>query len=206
MAYLTTPYILYSIKTNIFLQSLKSKELMTAWTESKNYLKNFTSADIYKPWFINLKIYPIFDRKKIDKNLEEVLSISERPTLEPIWNVANDNLEKVIQGLDNLQDYMPTKPNAIVLSIWYDFKLLDAASLTELPNQEGSSYIKFVFSKKHSCSPCLLFPFSDPTSEFWLYLDTIKLQLPFVLEEKLLRKTYVRNGHPSAFKKIARPI
>jgi len=205
MLNLTRPYILYSIRTNIFQQAMKNKDLLTLWGESKYFLKSYTTAEIDNPSFIKLKIYPIFDRKKLNQEIEEVLSVSERPTLEPIWTVAKENLEKLISGLHKIQHALPIKPNALELEIWYNFNFLDASTRLELPNNEYHSYIEFTFSKRHTCMPCLIFPFEDSKPEFWTYLDSIKTQLPFELDEKLLRKVYVKNGSPSSLKKIVRP-
>lgn len=202
---LTKPYILYTIRTNIFRQAMKKKDLLILWSETKNFLSNYTSANVRNPSFIKLKIYPLFDRKKLDQNLEEVVAMSERPNLEPVWNVSNDNLEKAIVGLQNVQQFLPTQPNAIELNIWYNFRFLDTENSLELPNCECNGHIHFIFSKRHSCSPALVFPFSDPTPEFWKFLDEIKTNLPFELDEKLLRKVYVKNGSPSSSKKISRP-
>jgi hypothetical protein len=185
---------------------MKKKDLPTLWGETKNFLSTYTNADIQSPWFIKLKIYPIFDRKKLDANLEELIAVSERPNLEPVWTITNENLEKAIHGLHNVQRFLPIQPNAIELEIWYNFRFVDTTDFLELPNYECNAHIKFIFSKKHSCSPCLIFPFSDPTPEFWKYLDEIKPKLPFELDEKLLRKMYIKNGAPSSLKKIARPI
>ena len=204
MQNLIRPYILYSIRTNIFRQVMKKKDLLTLWNETKYFLKTYTNADVNNPSFIELKIFPVFDRKQFDLNLEEVVAKSERLNLEPIWNVANENLEKVIKGLHNVQQFLPTQPNAIELKIWYSFRFLDTTHL-ELPNYESNAHITFVFSKRHTCTPCLIFPFADPTPEFWKFLDEIKPRLPFELDEKLLRKMYVKNGSPSSLKKIARP-
>ncbi len=204
MLNLTKSYILYSIRTNIFRQLMKKKDLPSLWSETKTFLNTYTTADINSPSFITLKVYPKFDREKFDENLEEVIATSERPNLEPVWNVSNDNLEKVINGLNNVQQFLPTQPNAIELEIWYNFRFLDTINFAELPNYECNASINFIFSKKHSCSPCLVFPFTDPTIEFWKYLDEIKPKLPFELDEKLLRKVYVKNGSPSSLKKIAR--
>jgi hypothetical protein len=184
---------------------MKKNDLISLWSETKEFLSAFTNADINNPWSIHLKIYPIFDRRKFDENLENIITVSERPNPDPIWTVANENLEKVVSGLQNVQQYLPKQPNAIELEIWYDFRFVDTTNFIELPSSECDSYIKFIFSKKHSCSPCLIFPFSEPTSEFWKYLDEIKPKLPFELNEKLLRKIYVKNGSPSSSKKIARP-
>jgi hypothetical protein len=206
MSKLTRPYILYSINTNIFRQVMKKKDLPTLWSETKEFLNTYTNADINNPSFIKLKIFPLFDRKKLDANLKEIIAISERPNLDPIWNVANDNLEKVITGLHNVQQFLPIKPNAIELEIWYRFRFLDTSNFMELPNYESNAHISFIFSKRHSCSPCLIFPFENPTPEFWKYLDEVIPHLPFELNEKLLRKMYVKNGSPSSVKKITRPI
>lgn len=184
---------------------MKKKDLLTLWAETKNFLKIFTNAEINNPSFIKLKIYPIFERKKLDKILEEIIAISERPNLEPVWNITNDNLEKVINGLNNVQQFLPIQPNNIELEIWYNFRFLDTSTLLELPNYENNAHIKFIFSKKHNCKPCLIFPFSDPTIDFWKYLDEVKPYLPFELDEKLLRKMLVKNGSPSSLKKISRP-
>jgi hypothetical protein len=203
---LTKPYILYSIRTNIFRQVMKKKELITLWDETKDFLSTYTNANIHAPSFIRLKIYPIFDRKKLNANLEELINVSERPNLEPVWNIASENLEKAINGLHNVQQFLPIQPNAIELEIWYDFRFLDTTTFLELPNYEFNAHITFIFSKRHSCNPCLIFPFSDPTDGFWKYLDELKPKLPFELNEKLLRKMYVKNGSPSSLKKIVRPI
>ncbi|MCX6318890.1 MAG: hypothetical protein NTW29_16545 [Bacteroidetes bacterium] len=183
---------------------MNKKDLPALWDDTKEFLRTFTTADISNPSFLTLKIYPIFDRKKFDKNLTEIIEASEKPNLEPIWNVANENLEKVMSGLQNVQKYMPTQLNAIELRVWYNFKFVDPVSSQELPNQESKSHINFIFSKRHSCSPCLVFPFTEPTQQFWGYLDTLIPKLPFQLNEKLLRKVFVKNERPSSFKKIIR--
>lgn len=206
MLNLTRPYIIYSIRTNIFRQVMRKKDLKVLWNETKLFLGTYTNADINSPLSIRLKIYPSFDRKKLDSNLEEIIAVSERPNLEPIWNVSNENLEKVISGLHNVQQFLPTQPNAIELAIWYNFRFLDTVHFLELPNYECDASVNFIFSKRHSCSPCLIFPFANPTIEFWKYVDEIRPQLPFELDEKLLRKMHVKNGSPSSLKKIERPI
>lgn len=183
---------------------MKKKDLLTLWNETKEFLSHYTNAEISNPSFIKLKIFPIFDRTKFDSNLQEVVAESERPNLEPVWNVANENLEKVISGLNNVQKFLPTQPNAVELEIWYNFRFLDITNSRELPNYECNAHINFIFSKRHSCSPCLIFPFSEATQTFWKYLDEIKSKLPFELDEKLLRKMYVKNGSPSSLKKISR--
>jgi hypothetical protein len=184
---------------------MKKKDLLTLWGETKSFLSSYTNADIQSPSFIRLKIYPIFDRKKLDANLAELISVSERPNLEPIWNIANNNLEKAIIGLHNVQEFLPTQPNAIELEIWYNFRFLDTTSFLELPNYECNAHVNFIFSKRHTCNPCLIFPFSDPSPEFWKYFDEISPRLSFEVDEKLLRKMYVKNGSPSSLKKIKRP-
>ena len=203
---LTKPYILYFIRTNIFRQVMKKKDLPTLWSETKDFLNTFTNADINNPSFIRLKIYPIFDRKMFDENLEEVVALSERPDLEPVWNVSNEHLEKVINGLNNIQQFLPAQPNAVELQIQYNFRFLNTTTRLELPDYESDANVNFIFSKRHSCSPCLVFPFSDATPEFWKYLDEITPRLPFELNEKLLRKVYVKNGAPGTLKKVARPV
>lgn len=185
---------------------MRKKDLPSLWSETKTFLNTYTNADIDNPSFIKLKVYPIFDRKNFDENLKEIVAVSERSDLEPVWNVSNVNLEKVINGLNNVQQFLPTQPNAIELEIWYNFRFLDTTNFTELPNYECNSHINFIFSKKHSCSPCLIFPFADPTIEFWKYLDEIKPKLPFELDEKVLMKMYVKNGAASSLKQIARQI
>lgn len=202
---LTKPYILYFTKTNIFRQVMKKKNLSTLWSETKDFLNTFTNADINNPSFIRLKIYPTFDRKKIDENLEEAIALSERPDLEPVWNVSNEHLEKVITGLNNIQQFLPVQPNAVELQIRYNFRFLDTATRLELPDYESDANVNFIFSKRHSCSPCLVFPFADATPEFWKYLDEITPKLPFELNEELLRKVHVKNGAPGTLKKIVRP-
>jgi hypothetical protein len=184
---------------------MKEKDLLSLWTEVKDFLSTYTNAQIDEPSFIKLKIYPSFDRKKLDVNLEEIISVSDRETLEPIWNISNENLEKVITGLHNVQQHLTTRPNAIELEIWYNFRFLDTTKRIELPNYECDAHIEFIFSKRHNCSPCLIFPFTDPTLEFWKYLDEIKSKLPFQLDENLLRKMNVKNGLPSSLKKVTRP-
>jgi hypothetical protein len=187
---------------------MKNNDVLSTWNNSKHFLQKFTSADINNPRFIKLTIDPNFDIQNLDKKLKEVIAVSQRSTSEPIWpiwEVANENLEKAIQGLHNSQSHITRRPVVIELKIWYSFKFLDITKFNELPNQETQSHIEFIFSKKHMCSPCLIFPFTDPALEFWDYLDTIKPMLPFELDETLLRKMNVKNGAPSSLKKIGRP-
>lgn len=202
---LTRPYILYSINTGSFRQPLKQMDLPLLWSEARNFLTTYTTADINNPRFIDLKIYPVFDRKKLGEYLTDIINVSSRPTIDSLWKVSNSNLEKAIQGLQNIQQALPIKPNAIELEIWYNFRFLDTNNFLQLPGHEAASHISFIFSKKHFCKPCLIFPFSDATIDFWKYFDQIKTKLPFDMDEKKLRKMYVKNGLPSGVKKIKRP-
>jgi hypothetical protein len=184
---------------------MKDQDLLLLWTEVKDFLSTYTNAQIDKPSFIKLKIYPSFDRKKLDANLQEIISVSNRETLEPIWNISNENLEKAITGLHNVQQHLNAKRNDIELEIWYNFRFLDTIKKIELPNYECDAHIEFIFSKRHNCSPCLIFPFIDATLEFWKYLDEIKPKLPFQLDENLLRKMNVKNGLLTSLRKVIRP-
>lgn len=210
------PFIFYSLPKSRTTQQLNGgRRVEKAWANVCDFLHYCTTTRPEHPTSISLRVYSAYtgdiNPEIADKIIVTTKQLFGAGQTDPItysypsgipdkhtkteWRIERTDLKKAIDFLINGQPWHKLTFGPIELIISYDFKLIDPATKSELPNQDLSSSIMVWFSRSCICSPDLCFPFDQPNKNFYDYLESINSFLPFKLEHK-----YLRFGRPNKSK------
>jgi len=202
------PYIIYTLPISRTTQALTGGKIEKVWANVQRFLTTCTNADLKNPNSIYLtgftadedhgeKPYPA---EQLLKKIQDVFGTG---TTEPIgylypantplrqtktnWQLTAKDLDKAIKFISELQPLPKYNLGPIELIISYDFKLIDTNTRTELPNQQYASSLLIWLTGSNCVSPSLCFPFLQPDTEFWNYIESIETLIPFKFDRKYLR-------------------
>jgi hypothetical protein len=197
------PYIVYSLPASRVSQKMLSKKITDAWKSIQTFLENTTNVVASSPDKIKVEVFSPFEMDKLDPVLAAILEEAEADQRKGVWKVKVENLDRVLDYFTAIQSKLKSNYEQH-LYLSYAFQWVNPSDKSLLPNQELNSLFAVYLARTHICLPTLFFPFDEPTSTFWNYLDSIKEKFPFELEERYLRLARLKNGYPSSFKKIER--
>jgi hypothetical protein len=215
-----SPYIVYSLSKGRTTQVFKSRKIIPAWEAIKHFITVCTTAAADQPDSIELTAYTAYEETDPSEKLEKIIqdttiafgkgkrslfvtSPQGIKTDLVQWFLQKKQLQTAIDYIQNGLPWVKSSFGPIDLLFSYSFYLKDLKTKEQLPNQQFESHILIWFSRSAYCAPTLFFPFEEPTKEFWNYVENLKKELPFELEEKYLRLARVnKEGEVSSFKKI----
>ncbi|MEN0054352.1 MAG: hypothetical protein AAGC65_11815 [Mucilaginibacter sp.] len=201
-------YIIYSLPKSRTTQSLPGKKIEKVWNNIQLFLETCTTANIENPTTISLHAFSADeDHGESPELAQEVLEYTKSnfgagatssignlyPQNIPLkqtvtdWDLDTGDLKKAVDFMIKGQPWPKYNLGPVELILSYDFKLIDMASNTELPNQQFTSSVLIWLSRRNCVIPSLCLPFEEPNEKFWNYIDSIEPFLPFKLERKYLR-------------------
>ncbi len=202
------PFIFYSLpKSRATQQLIGGRKIEKAWDNVCNFLTHCTTVKPDQPSKISLITYTAFqddpNPEIADKITQQTKEIFGNGKTEPVsyaypsgipdkqtkseWIIENNDFKKVIDYLIKGQPWPKFSFGPIELTVSFDFKLIDPATKTELPNQEEISSLMIWFSRNCICSPYLCFPFEQADDNFKETIKKLDSFFSFKLEKKYLR-------------------